>query len=81
LVIKKISSTFPWNFSGAFSPKRLKEGEIMNKCLFKGLIAATLILGTAVLISAQTPVQKHGELSTSGGYLLNKKGISFSSEE
>lgn len=46
----------------------------MNKCLFKGLIAATLILGTAVLISAQTPVQKHGELSTSGGYLLNKNG-------
>lgn len=47
---------------------------MMNKHLFKGLITATLILGTAILSSAQTPVARHGNLTTSGAYLLNKNG-------
>ncbi|NLG17080.1 MAG: cellulase family glycosylhydrolase [Fibrobacter sp.] len=40
----------------------------------KGLLAAALIFGTLTSISAQTPVARHGALTTSDGYLLNKNG-------
>ena len=46
----------------------------MSMNLIKGLITTTLILGTAASIWAQTPVSKHGALTTSGPYLLNKNG-------
>ena len=46
----------------------------MGKNFIKGLIMSALILGTVASISAQTPVQRHGALTTSGPYILNKNG-------
>jgi aryl-phospho-beta-D-glucosidase BglC (GH1 family) len=46
----------------------------MTRKLYNKLLAGLVIAGSLFSAYSQTPVQKHGKLSTSGPYLLNQHG-------